>query len=91
MANILNISYAQGSPYRVLSNLTRLLMGQGAKPSYNQKAIEATRYQNSNFRSSQVWTLQALAFPRGTLRKGNVLNPPSDVYNGYNPFTAKGR
>jgi len=81
-----NISYAPGSPYRVLGNLTRLLMGQGAKPSYNRTAIGANRYANTTFRHTQVWTLQALAFPRGTLRKGNVLRTPSDVYNGINPF-----
>jgi len=86
-----NISYTPGTPYRILSGLTRLLMGQGAKREYNLKGILATKYQNSNYRSSQVWTLQALAFPRGTLRKGNVLNTPSDTYNGYNPFLARGR
>lgn len=86
-----NISYAPGTPYRALSSLTRLLMGQGLNPQYTNTAIAATKYQNSNYRSSQVWTLQALAFPRGTLRKGNLLNPPSDTYNGYNPFIARGR
>jgi len=88
---MLNISYTPGTPYRVLGSLTRLLMGQGAKSEYNKAAIDATKYQNSNYRHSQVWTLQALAFPRGSIRKGNVLNTPSDVYNGYNPFLAKGR
>ncbi len=86
----MNISYHPGAPYRSLSILTRLLMGQGVRRDYQQRAILANRYANCNFRSSQVWTLQALAFPRGTLRLGNVLKTPTDVYNGYNPFMPRG-
>lgn len=79
---LLNISYTVGAGYRVLSNLTRLLMGQGVKREYQQAAILATKYQNSHYRNSQVWTIQALALPRGAQRRGNVLRTPTDTYRG---------
>lgn len=81
-----NISYAPGTPYRQLGEITKQLMSQGIHRSYTENAIKATRYQGNNFRTSQVWTLQALAFPRGTLRSGNVLNPPTDVYHSPDSF-----
>jgi hypothetical protein len=82
----LNISYAPGSPYRVLGEITRQLMAQGIHQQYTDKAILATRYQMNNFRTSQVWTLQALAFPRGTIRKGNVLDTPTNTYHSPDTF-----
>ncbi len=85
----MNISYTPGTPYRIPAVIAHLLMGQGVKKVYQDNAIKATKYQNSNYRSSQVWTLQALAFPRGTLRKGNVLRTPSDVYNGMQLFNKR--